>query len=354
MDQRALLASALVLGCLAAAGAGGYLAVRQMTPVAASTSTAGTTTGAPSPNGEVPGATAVAPGSTPRIDAASAEDASASRRQGPSLPVQTAARSKPAAPVAPPPMAAPRSTPPTVAPSALPGVTTPSLQVETAGPARPGPYTAGTATSGPGSYGAESIDDSPLPSSAPVAAATTAPESPRRYELVTIPANAVIGIQMDQTVSTETANVEDRVRARVTRDLVVDGDVVVPKGARVIGHVVLVEEGGRVKERARLGLRFHTLVLSDGTEVSLPTEIVYRDGDSPVGRSAKKIGGAAIGGAVLGAIMGGGKGAAIGAATGAGSGAGWAMTDDRQPAVIRAGQSLTVRLSDSATTHVER
>ena len=39
MEQRALLVSALVLGCVTAAGAGGYLAVRQMaTPVATETS----------------------------------------------------------------------------------------------------------------------------------------------------------------------------------------------------------------------------------------------------------------------------------------------------------------------------
>ncbi len=35
MEQRALLASALVLGCVTAAGAGGFLAVRQMAPTAA-------------------------------------------------------------------------------------------------------------------------------------------------------------------------------------------------------------------------------------------------------------------------------------------------------------------------------
>ena len=35
MEQRVLLASALVLGCVTAAGAGGFLAVRQMAPNAA-------------------------------------------------------------------------------------------------------------------------------------------------------------------------------------------------------------------------------------------------------------------------------------------------------------------------------
>ena len=181
------------------------------------------------------------------------------------------------------------------------------------------------------------------------------PPAPARHlETVTIPADAVIGVQLESSISTVNAKVEDPVRARVTRDLVAGGNVVVPSGSRLLGSVTLVEQGGRVKERARLGVRFHTLMLADGTEVRLPTETIYRDGESVAGRSAAKIGGATIGGAILGAIVGGGKGAAIGAATGAGSGTGWAMAGDRQPAELRSGQSLTVRVSDSVSTQIER
>jgi hypothetical protein len=130
--------------------------------------------------------------------------------------------------------------------------------------------------------------------------------------------------------------------------------VVVPAGSRLIGSVTLVEEGGKIRERARLGVRFHTLVLADGTELRLPTETIYRDGESPTGRSAAKIGGAAAGGAILGAILGGGKGALIGAATGAGSGTAVAMAGERRPAELRSGQPITVRVTDNVTTQVER
>ena len=69
-----------------------------------------------------------------------------------------------------------------------------------------------------------------------------------------------------------------------------------------------VERGGKFKERARLGIRFHTLVLADGTRVPINTETIYRDGDAPANGSAQKVGGGAVGGAILGAILGGGKG----------------------------------------------
>ena len=41
---------------------------------------------------------------------------------------------------------------------------------------------------------------------------------------------------------------------------------------------------------ARLGIRFHTLVLADGTEMPLHTEQVLRQGDAPAAASSKKIG----------------------------------------------------------------
>ena len=101
-------------------------------------------------------------------------------------------------------------------------------------------------------------------------------------------------------------------------------------------------------------MRFHTLVLADGREVPLRTEAVYREGASPGNESARKIGGAAIGGAILGAIMGGGKGAAIGGAAGAGAGSAAVMAGDRNAATLPAGTVVNVRLSAPAAIEVEK
>jgi hypothetical protein len=182
------------------------------------------------------------------------------------------------------------------------------------------------------------------------------PEPPRvpQFEEVIVPASAVIGLQMESSISTERAHVEDRVDARVTRDVIAAGRVAIPAGSRVLGSVTVVERGGKVKERARLGVRFHTLVLADGSEVPLRTDEVYRDGESPAGGSAKKIGGAAVGGAILGAILGGGKGAAIGGATGAAGGTAAVMAGDRNAATLNRGEVVTAKLSAPATITVER
>lgn len=185
-----------------------------------------------------------------------------------------------------------------------------------------------------------------------------APEPPpvpeRRFEDLVVPADAVIGLQIDNSISSGTARVEDRVTARVARDVRTAGAVAIPAGSKVQGSVVVVERGGKFKERARLGIRFHTLVLADGLTVPIHTETVYREGDSPTGQSAAKISGGAIGGAIIGAILGGGRGAIIGGATGAGAGTAAVAAGDGSEARLPAGASVTVRLSSPVSVSVER
>jgi hypothetical protein len=184
-------------------------------------------------------------------------------------------------------------------------------------------------------------------------AAPPPPPAPEFVDL-TVPSDAVLGLQIERTVSSELARVEDKVEARVTRDVRVSDRIAIPAGSTVRGSVTEVDRGGRIKGKARLAIRFHTIVLADGTQVALKTDPVVREGQSPGGESAAKVGGAAIGGAILGAILGGGKGAAIGAATGAAGGTAAAMTNDRSPATLPAGTTVTVRMQAPVTVTVQK
>jgi hypothetical protein len=164
----------------------------------------------------------------------------------------------------------------------------------------------------------------------------------------------VIGLQTETRLSSETARIEDRVEARVSRDVRVGDAIAIPAGSRAIGSVIQVERGGKFKDRARLGIRFTTLVLADGTRMSMSTETIYREGEGPGNSSAAKIGGGAVGGAILGAILGGAKGAAIGATAGAGGGAAVVEAGDRSEVALPAGSPLTVRLLAPLTVTVEQ
>ena len=179
-------------------------------------------------------------------------------------------------------------------------------------------------------------------------------EPPLILEELVLSADSVIGLQVDTPISTDTAEVEDDVEARVTRDVMVSDRVAIPAGTRVLGSVVLVERAGQIKGASRLGVRFHTVVLDSLVEVPVVTETVYREGEGRGSKSAAKIGGAAVGGAILGAIFGGGRGAAIGGAAGAAGGTAAAMAGDGEAATLVAGATLTVRLSRPATVTVGR
>ena len=169
-----------------------------------------------------------------------------------------------------------------------------------------------------------------------------------------IAADSVIGLQVDAAVSTRTAQVEDRVDARVTRDVLVADQVAVRAGTRMLGSVVLVEKGGKLRTAARLGVRFHTLVMEDGFQVPIVTETIYREGRSRGSDSVAKIGGAAVGGAILGAIFGGGRSAAIGGSIGAAGGTAAALGGEAEPAGLPPGARLTVRLSRPVAVTVEQ
>jgi hypothetical protein len=183
-------------------------------------------------------------------------------------------------------------------------------------------------------------------------AAPTTPEAAVR-ELV-VAADSVVGLEMESTISSERSSVEDRVEARVVRDVRVGGDIAIPSGTRTIGSVTTVDRGGKFKERGRLGIRFHTLVLADGTELPITTETIYRYGEAPGKGSAAKIGGGAVAGAILGAILGGSKGAAVGATSGAGAGTAVVVAGDRSEATFASGAELTARILSPIAITVER
>jgi hypothetical protein len=303
----------LVAACVTAGATGAYLAVRSNAPEA-----------------------------TPAVEAAPNTPATVEQSEGVLAEAEPATeappRVAPLAPVAPVPKPAPpaRVTKPARA-------SRPATQVAANTPP-PSPAREATLATIP----APSIPESHSQTSRPIE-----PPAPVFEELV-VSAQSVIGLQMETSVSSEHARLEDEVVARVTRDVKVGDRVAIPAGARAQGSVTLVERGGRVRERARLGVRFTSIVLADGTRLPIQTEAILREGDSPGRESAAKIGGGAIGGAIIGGILGGAKGAAIGSTVGAGAGTGAVMVGGRNHATLPSGSPLTVRLEDPVTITVER
>ena len=346
MEFNKLVFAGLAVGCLTAAAGGSYLAVRQ-NQASVSAIGAGSADGA------------VVPGAALGTSAPSAPNAPVTESEGIISPDPV----RPARPEVPPAVSRPAtraSAPgrradvrPAEAPAApvasrpAPRESQPVARAESPTPAAPAP---GPNTSGSMWETRPSVQPSVPEYKEPEPPPPPAPE----FVDLTVPSDAVLGLQIERTVSSELARVEDKVDARVTRDVRVTDRIAIPAGSTVRGSVTEVDRGGRMKGKARLAIRFHTIVLADGTQVALKTDPVVREGESPGGESAAKVGGAAIGGAILGAILGGGKGAAIGGAVGAGAGTAAAMTNDRSRATLTAGTTVTVRMQAPVTVTVQK
>lgn len=330
MASNQLAVAALGAACIVAAAGGGYVALRQNavpTPAAASAPLAPTTLTTPNrPVQETEaaiGEMAKSTAPTPVVTPSSTKSAPAKRDTSPSVPRQTRTPRAAANHADVPQLE--RSWPASAQSSPVPAPVTPDPE--------------------PAARSEERAAQEP----------PRAPEPPQRtFEELVVSSDSVLGLQTENRLSSETARVEDRVEARVTRDVKVADRVAIPAGSRALGSVTLVERGGKFKERARLGIQFHTLVLADGTRLPVKTETIYRDGDAPGNSSAAKIGGGAVGGAILGAILGGARGAAIGATAGAGGGAAVVAAGDRAAATLPAGTPMTVRVVSPVTVTIEQ
>jgi len=136
-----------------------------------------------------------------------------------------------------------------------------------------------------------------------------------------IPASSPIAVSLIESIDSSKANEGQTYQASVAEDVMVNGKVLVPRGADATVTLVNLDESGKFKGSTKLAVRLTSLTV-DGNAVPVETGDVTRVSKSQGKNTAVKTGiGAGIG-AALGAIFGGGKGAAIGAGSGAAAGAG--------------------------------
>ena len=181
--------------------------------------------------------------------------------------------------------------------------------------------------------------------------ARPAPAKPRFRE-VTAPAGTDLTLELTTAVSSETAQVESPVTARLRRAVVVDGLTVFPAGAVFHGSVTEVERAGRVRGRSHLAFRF-TEVTIDEQRDPISTHSVSFEGEATKSEDATKVGAGAGIGAVIGGIIGGGKGAAKGAVIGGAAGAGTVLATRGRDVELAAGSEVNATLSSPFGVRVE-
>jgi hypothetical protein len=179
-------------------------------------------------------------------------------------------------------------------------------------------------------------------------AAKTAVKKVLEPKPLVIPADTVIAVVLDETISSKTSKSGDKFTATVESPVEVDGKVAIPKGARAEGVVNEAKAAGRFKGGAVLSLTL-TSITVNGRDHEIQTSSAMTSSKGKGKRTAVMVGGGAAGGAAIGAVAGGGKGAAIGALIGAAAGTGGAGLTGNRDITLRAETALDFKLLQPVT-----
>ena len=206
------------------------------------------------------------------------------------------------------------------------------------------------------SSGGDSAPGTPRPRSGAAASRAAEPGAPApratpQWRELTLAQGTALPLELETALSSETAQVETPVRARVRQSVIVDGVIAIPEGAVMSGVVTQVERAGRVKGRAQLAFTFNRLQAGDINEDVSTTPLTFV-AEATKGEDATKIGAGAVGGAIVGGIIGGGAGAARGAAIGGAAGTGVVLATRGEEVTLAKGATLAASLAEPLTIRV--
>ena len=137
---------------------------------------------------------------------------------------------------------------------------------------------------------------------------------------VMVPAGTTLNVRLSQAIEADASQAGMRYKALLDDPVMLDGHVVVPRGAAAALQVVKVQQSGTMKGSDKITLKMNTLSFG-GRQYEVVTEYVEAAGKGEGRRTARKIGGGVGLGAMIGGIAGGGEGAAVGALVGGVTGA---------------------------------
>jgi len=152
-------------------------------------------------------------------------------------------------------------------------------------------------------------------------AAPPTPPPPPPPQKATIPAGTTMAVRLVDSIDSEKNQPGESFRATLNSPLATEGDIAIPAGYDVEGHIVDVKSAGKFAGQSVVVLQLDRISVG-GKSYSIQTDQYKRQGSSRGKNTAEKVGAGAAIGAIIGGIAGGGKGAGIGAAAGGGLGGG--------------------------------
>ena len=132
-----------------------------------------------------------------------------------------------------------------------------------------------------------------------------------------IPAGSEVDVRLQQRLSSEDAQVEDRVLATTMVDLFRGEELLVPAGSTMEGYVSSVDRASRTDRKGELTIMFTKLTVNGRTHDIRGYVTQALESEGLKGEAAKIGAGAGVG-AIIGGILGGTKGAIAGILIGGG------------------------------------
>jgi hypothetical protein len=182
----------------------------------------------------------------------------------------------------------------------------------------------------------------PAPEAIRSDAAATAPADRE----VIIPAGTILRLRTSRSFGSDISRVEQPITASLARTVYVHGHEALPAGSTAYGVVTEAQRAGKVKGRARVGVRFTQIAPRGDHRYAMRTRSWVTVAPATKKKDALTIGIPAAGGAAIGALIGGKKGAAIGAAAGGGGGTAVVLTTRGKEVRVGRGATLAVRLTE--------
>lgn len=120
----------------------------------------------------------------------------------------------------------------------------------------------------------QSNDTAPQRQQSPQATQSTVSNSEQKAEAPKIAPGSVIPVELTKSIDAKKVKTGDEVDAKVTQDLKAqDGEVVVPKDTKVIGHVTQAQARTKTQKESEIGIAFDHEVMKNGSAVELPMSI---------------------------------------------------------------------------------
>lgn len=166
---------------------------------------------------------------------------------------------------------------------------------------------------------------------------------------LTLKPGTYINIRINEALSSDHNHAGDTFSASLIQPVIVSGIVVAPRGQMVYGRVAEAEKAHGGKD-SRLGLELTSLMLADGTQAPIHSQLVAKQGPQTPGRiEAGTVIGTTAAGAAIGGIAGRGQGAAIGAGAGAAVGLAAVLMTRNHPTVLYPETALTFNVTTPVT-----